>query len=282
MKLNILCIGDIVGRPGRKILADKLPSIKKQYNVDCIIANAENAAGGSGITPQIYEKLLRYGIDLITTGDHVFRKKDIIATLEVQDNIVRPANLSAFAAGKGFAIFQTEKGPIVAVICLIGRVFMKPAECPFNTIDQLLGKVSREADIVVVDFHGEATSEKIAMGYYLDGRVGVCFGTHTHVTTADERILPKGTAYITDIGMTGGHDSVLGRKSENVIKSMRTQMPVPFEIATGDVRISAILATVDTLTKRAEKIERICVAEQYEDTTSYDSDDGKAEPYNGF
>ncbi|MCP4613692.1 MAG: TIGR00282 family metallophosphoesterase [Planctomycetes bacterium] len=281
MKVNILCIGDIVGRPGRRIVADRLKAVVRERDIDCVIANAENAAGGSGLTSQIYNKLLRYGVNLVTLGDHTYRKREIIHTLETCDNIVRPANLSQLAAGRGVALYKTAKGPTVAVVALIGRLYMKGADCPYNAIDRILPQLKREADIIVVDFHAEATSEKIAMGYHLDGRASLCFGTHTHVVTADEKILSKGTAYITDIGMTGAHDSVLGRSVENVLKSFRTQMPFPFEIATGDVKISAILATVDSNTKRAEHIERVSIdAEAEEDKTIYDSDDGRPEYLN--
>jgi metallophosphoesterase (TIGR00282 family) len=281
MKVNILCIGDIVGRPGRRIVADRLKTVVRERDVDCVIANAENAAGGSGLTSQIYNKLLRYGVNLITLGDHTYRKREIIHTLETCDNIVRPANLSQHAAGRGVALYRTAKGPTVAVVALIGRLYMKGADCPYNAIDRILPQLEKEADIIVVDFHAEATSEKIAMGYHLDGRASLCFGTHTHVVTADEKILSKGTAYITDIGMTGAHDSVLGRSVENVLKSFRTQMPFPFEIATGDVKISAILATIDSNTKRAEYIERIRIdAEAEEDKTIYDNDDGRPEYLN--
>ncbi len=282
MKINILCIGDIVGRPGRHILSQKLSVLVRQRGIDCVIANAENAAGGSGLTPQIYDKLLKYGVNLTTLGDHVYRKKDIIPTLESERDIIRPANLSQSAAGKEFAIHQTSKGATVAVVALIGRIFMKPADCPYAKIDSMLTRLKDEADIIVVDVHAEATSEKIAMGYYLDGKVSCVFGTHTHVTTADERILAKGTAYITDIGMTGAHDSVLGRKSESVIKAFRTQMPCPFEIATGDVRMSAVLVSVDSITKCAESIERIQVTEAVQEDISYDNDDGKPDYRTGF
>jgi 2',3'-cyclic-nucleotide 2'-phosphodiesterase len=280
MKLNILCIGDIVGRPGRRIIADKLKPLVKERGIDCVIANAENAAGGSGLTPQIYDKLLRYGINLITLGDHTYRKRDIIPTLETADNIVRPANFSASAAGRGTALYRTGKGPTVAVVALIGRLFMKGSDCPYNAIDRILPQLGQKAEVIIVDFHAEATSEKIAMGYHLDGRVGLCFGTHTHVVTADERILPKGTAYITDIGMTGAHDSVLGRGVESVLKSFRTQMPFPFEIATGDVRMNGVLVTIESNTSKAERIERIRVNAETEDATTYDSDDGKPEYFN--
>jgi len=283
MKLNILCVGDVVGRPGRRVLAEKLQELVKQYSIDCIIANAENAAGGSGLTPQIYEKLLRYGVNLITLGDHTFRKKDIVPILESKDDIVRPANLSANAAGRGTAVYKTSKGPTVGIISLIGRIFMKPADCPYAAVDKILPQLQQKCDIVIVDFHAEASSEKVAMGYHLDGRVSCVFGTHTHITTADEKILPKGTAYITDVGMTGPHESILGRGIENVLKSFRTQMPVSFEIATGDTKISAILVTVDSNTKLAERIERITVSSELDDSTNYDSDDGKHEPLNnGF
>ncbi len=280
MKLNILCIGDIVGRPGRRIVAEKLKPLVRERAIDCVIANAENAAGGSGLTPQIYDKLLRYGVNLITLGDHSYRKRDIIGTLETTENIARPANFSEYAAGRGFALYQTGKGPTVAVVALIGRLFMKPADCPYAAVDKMLSKIQSRADVVIVDFHAEATSEKLAMGYHVDGRVSLCFGTHTHVITADERILPKGTAYITDIGMTGAHDSVLGRGTESVLKSFRTQMPFPFQIATRDVKMNTILATVDSHSKRAERIERITVSADSEDVTRYDSDDGKPEYFN--
>lgn len=282
MKLKVLCIGDIVGRPGRRILADKLWSFVKENDIDCVIANAENAAGGSGLTPQIYDKLLRYGVNLITLGDHTYRKRDIISILETTDNIVRPANLSEQAAGRGAAIYKTNKGPTVAVVSLIGRIFMKPADCPFAAIDKLLPQLQQKAEVIFVDVHAEATSEKIAMGYYLDGKVSCVFGTHTHVVTADEKIRDKGTAYITDIGMTGGHNSVLGRGVENVVKSFRTQMPFPYEVATGDVRINGVIVSVDSNTRKAERIERICVCQEGQDQTNYDSDDGRAEYFNSF
>jgi len=282
MKLNILCIGDVVGRPGRRVLAEKLKALTERLSIDCVIANAENAAGGSGLTPQIYNKMMRYGVNLVTLGDHTYRKRDIIETLETQENICRPANFSELAAGRGFGIYKTGKGPIVGVVSLIGRLFMKPAECPYNTVDKILPKVQQQADIIFVDFHAEATSEKIAMGYHLDGRVSCVFGTHTHVVTADEKIMPKGTAYITDIGMTGAHDSVIGRGVENVLKSFRTRMPAPFEIATGDVKINGIVVSVDTTGKKAERIERVRIDADSEDEKRYDSDDGRAEYYNNF
>ena len=282
MKLNILCIGDIVGRPGRRILSEKLHGLIKEKGIDCVIANAENAAGGSGLTPQIYDKLLKFGVNLVTLGDHTYRKRDIIKVLETSDNIVRPANFSEQAAGKVFASYRTSKGPIVTIVSLIGRIFMKPADCPFNAVDRILSKIQQNSDIVFVDFHAEATSEKIAMAYYLDGRVSCVFGTHTHVVTADEKILQKGTAYITDIGMTGAHDSVIGRGTDSVLKSFRTNMPFSYQVATGDVKINGIIVSVDSATKKAESIERIRIDAGYEETANYDPDDGKPEYYNTF
>ncbi|AQT69734.1 metallophosphoesterase, MG_246/ family [Anaerohalosphaera lusitana] len=277
MKARVLCIGDIVGRPGRHILSQVLPAYVRDNNIDCVIANAENAAGGSGLTPQIYEKLLRYGVNLVTLGDHAYRKRDIVSTLETADNIVRPANLSPEAAGKDFAIYQTANGVRVAVITLIGRIFMKPADCPYARIDALLSKIQNQnlADVIFVEMHAEATSEKVAMGYYLDGKVACVFGTHTHIVTADETLRTKGTAYITDIGMTGAHESVLGRKTEKVIKAFRTQMPFPFEIATEDQRVSGIVVTVNSNTHLAESIERVQLTCSETDSQGYDSDDGR-------
>ena len=283
MKIKVFCVGDVVGRPGRRILAQQLSPFVKDHDVDCVIINAENAAGGSGITRQIYEKLFRYGAHLVTLGDHCYRKKEIIPILESQPNIVRPANLSVHAAGKDYAVYQTAKGATVAIVTLIGRIFMKPADCPYAKIDNLLVKLKNEADIIFVEMHAEATSEKVAMGHYLDGKASCVFGTHTHVMTADERILSGGTACITDIGMTGAHDSVLGRNSESVVRAFRTQMPYSFEVATGDVRINGILVTVDSHTRKAEHIERVVLYEEAQDDISaYDSDDGRPDYINGF
>jgi len=282
MKLNVLCIGDIVGRPGRRILAHQLNNLIGTYEIDCVIANAENAAGGSGLTVQIYNKLLRYGVNLITLGDHTYRKREIVTVLDGTDNLARPGNFSKDAAGRGWAVYKTANGVDVGVVCLIGQIFMKPADNPYTCIDNILAKLKSQVEVVFVDFHAEATSEKVAMGYYLDGKVSCVFGTHTHVATADEKIHPGGTAYITDVGMTGAHDSVLGRSTENVLKSFRTQMPHPFEIATGDVRIGAIVVRVDSITKKAEHIKRISVPAEAEETEKYDRDNGKREYYNEF
>jgi metallophosphoesterase (TIGR00282 family) len=258
LQINILCVGDVVGRPGRHILSRSLPALVKERDVHCVICNAENAAAGSGLTTPLYEKLLKYGVNIVTLGDHVYRKNEIIATLETSDCIVRPANLAPGAPGKTNVVYETQPGPRIAVVTLLGRIYMRPpTDCPFRAVDQILNQLSEDIRIVVVEVHAEATSEKIAMGWHLDGRVSAVFGTHTHVTTADERILPNGTAYITDLGMTGPHDSVLGRRKDRVLKSLITNVPCPFDVATEDVRLCGALIQVDSATGKAIHIERI-------------------------
>jgi metallophosphoesterase (TIGR00282 family) len=282
MQIKLLCIGDIVGRPGRQILSEQLGRIVQEHQIDCVIANAENAAGGSGLTSSIYDKLHKYGVNLITLGDHLYRKKDVVEILENSSDIVRPANLSQLAAGKTWAVYTTSRGPQVAVVSLLGRLFMPlPSDNPFNAIDRILEKIPREIQTIIVDVHAEATSEKIALGWFLDGRVSVVYGTHTHVVTADETILPRGTGYITDIGMTGPHESVLGRSVDRVVKSLATQMPQVYSIATGDIRINGIITTIDTETGRALDIRRLCVRAEIDAAAgaAYDSDDGKPGDY---
>lgn len=270
LEITLLCIGDVVGRPGRFAVSTAVPRLVKDLKIDCVIANVENAAAGSGLTSNLYEKFLRYGVSVMTMGDHVYRKAEILPILEQSDRIVRPANLPDEAVGKQFALFETEAGPKVAVVQLIGRLFMNTiSNCAFHAIDRVLERIPRDVKIIVVDMHAEATSEKIAMGWHLDGRVSVVFGTHTHVPTADERLLQKGTAYITDLGMSGPYDSVLGRRKDRVLKALTTGMPAPFDVATGDPRMCGILVKVDGETGRATHVERIRVdAELEEDTTS--------------
>ena len=258
MELNLLCIGDVVGGPGRRVLQEGLPILVEQHGVDCVIVNAENAAAGSGLTNDLYQKIVRAGAHLITMGDHIFRRKEIIQTLEREENIVKPANLPAAAPGREVAIYQTASGASVAVVSVLGRMFMKtPVNCPMAAVDRVLASLPSSLKIIVVEIHAEATSEKMAMGWHLDGRASVVFGTHTHVPTADEQLLPKGTAYITDLGMTGPYDSVLGRDKDRVIGAMLTGVPSPFDVATGDPRLCGILVTVDGSTGRATRIERV-------------------------
>jgi hypothetical protein len=262
LDITILCIGDVVGKPGRHIVSQALPVLVKRHGIDCVIANVENAAGGSGITPQLYEKFLRYGVDVMTLGDHVFKRGEIVPTLDSSDRIVRPANLQPGAAGRGMTVIETKRGVRVAVINLMGRLFMRPpTNCPFHEVDRLIQSLPPDVKIVAVDFHAEATGEKVAMGWHLDGRASVVFGTHTHVPTADECVLPQGTAYISDLGMTGPFDGVLGRRKDRVIGTLMTGMPSPFDVAEGDARLCGVLVRVSAETGRAATIERVRVRE---------------------
>ena len=272
--MNILAIGDIVGRPGRQAVHQLLPELVRDRDVDLVVANAENVAGGSGITPNLFGKLRSYGVDVMTLGDHAFKRAEIAETLATSTRLLRPANLSPRAPGRAYAVVPTRSGRKVAVLAVIGRVYMTqmPADSPFDAADAALAKIGKGADAVVVDLHCEATSESIALGYHLDGRAGLCFGTHTHTPTADARVLPGGTGYITDVGMTGPYDSVLGRKKEAVLQAMTTNLPAPFDVATSDVRLCGVLAGIDPDTGRCEAIERIEVAGENADK-GYDADD---------
>ena len=260
MNTTLLCVGDVIGSPGRRVLTDALAKFICDQRIDCNIVNVENAAAGSGLTPALYEKLVASGVQLMTLGDHVYRRKEIIPVLEESDRIVRPANIAPGAPGRQYAIWQTDSGVPVAVFTLLGRIFMRmPADCPFRAADRVLASIPGNIKIIVVEIHAEVTSEKIALGWYLDGRVTAVFGTHTHVPTADECILPKGTAYITDLGMTGPYDSVLGRRKDRVLSAMVTSVPAPFDVATDDVRMCGALVRADSETGRASSIERIRV-----------------------
>ena len=253
--MKILIVGDIVGSPGRTALARIVGQMRSAGEVDFVVANAENAAGGRGITPALAEDLFRAGADVLTTGDHVWDQKELAKHIDKEPRILRPANYPPACPGKGSITAETPAGR-VTVIDLVGRVFMGPADCPFRTVDQILN-AGGLGKIVIVDLHAEATSEKIAMGRYLDGRVSAVVGSHTHVQTSDETILPKGTAYITDLGMTGPKDSVLGRDVESIIKKFITGMPTPFDVATKDVCLEGVLITVDDKTGKAAKIKRV-------------------------
>jgi len=258
MQLKLLCVGDVVGSPGRRVLRAGLEALVPAHGVDCVIVNAENAAAGSGLTAGLYKKVVAAGANLLTLGDHVYRRRDIIPILETQENIVRPANLPQTAPGKQWGVFETDAGPRVAVISVLGRMFMKPpTDCPFAAVDRVMKKVPEDVKVVVVEIHAEATSEKVAMGWHLDGKVSAVFGTHTHVPTADERVLPQGSAYVTDLGMTGPYDSVLGRDKQRVVGSMISGVPSPFDVAEHDARLCGVLVSVDADTGRATSIERI-------------------------
>ncbi len=262
MQVNIFCIGDIVGQPGRTFLANALPVLVKSRNIDMVIANAENAAGGSGITPQIYEKLLHYGVHVVTLGDHCYKRYEINPTLDTSDRIIRPANFPPMAAGKYSTVIKSRNQVPVGVTVLLGRLYMKPMDCPFRVADQVVAELRKQTNVIVVEMHAEATSEKMALGWHLDGRVSIVFGTHTHVPTADATILTNGTAYITDLGMTGPYNSVLGRTKEKVIKSLITGMPNMYSIAEQDVRVAGLLVAVDAGTGKATKVEQIILDEK--------------------
>ncbi|MBN1687927.1 MAG: TIGR00282 family metallophosphoesterase [Candidatus Omnitrophica bacterium] len=255
--MKILIGGDVVGKPGRKACAEVIPQIKREEKIDFVIINAENAAGGSGITEATTEELFGCGIDCLTTGDHVFKKKEAEQLIQEDHRILRPANFPSMVPGEGKGIYQTRTGIKIGVINLIGRVFLKTVECPFETARKLVEELRNKVDIIVVDFHAEATSEKIAMGWYLDGKVSGIFGTHTHVQTADETILPQGTAYITDVGMCGPYKSIIGRDIESVLHMFITQMPARFEMAKDDVRFSGVIFEMDLDEKRAVSVKRI-------------------------
>ena len=260
--MKILFIGDIFGRPGRNIVKDRLPELRKQHAVDLVIANCENAAAGFGITPPLAEELFDLGIDVMTTGNHVWDKREIIEYFQMADGnphsparrLLRPANFSQGLPGWG--VYEGQKdGVSYAVLNLQGRVFMGSSDDPFRYVDRLLEQI--KSKIVFVDFHAEASSEKVAFGWYLDGRATAVVGTHTHIPTADATVLPKGTAYITDVGMTGPYDSVIGVKKELVIEKFLSGMPARFEAANGDVRLCAVMVQCDDQTGRASKMEQL-------------------------
>lgn len=256
--MRILFIGDIVGKPGYTMVCNHLDTIRAQNNVDMVIANAENSADGSGLTPKIYDKLIDAGVDGITLGDHIYRRKEIYSTLSTKSNIVKPANYPEEAPGQKLAIIGEAVGEQVAIVSLMGRVFMKPVDCPYQAADKILKQIPSTVRIILVDFHAEATSDKQLMGRYLDGRVSAVLGTHTHVPTADERILPGGTAFQCDVGMTGPYESILGRKIEAVTEATTTFRPTQFQVATQDVRLGGAIVDVNIHTGKANSIERVC------------------------
>jgi len=259
MSVRILFIGDIIGKPGRQALSRELHRLVDRHVVDLVIANAENAAGGFGLTIDTARELFDTGVHCLTSGNHIWDKKEQVAFVLADRRILRPANYAAGVPGLGSAIVTTPGGVRVGVLNLEGRVYMKNLECPFRTADREIELLKRETSIIFVDFHAEATSEKSALGWYLDGRVSAVVGTHTHVQTADERILPQGTAYLTDAGMTGSFDSVIGIGKEEAINKFLTQLPTKFEIPKKDIRLNAVLVEVDEQSGMALSIERISV-----------------------
>ena len=259
--MKILIIGDVVARPGRLAVLERIQDLREQHRVDLAVLNAENVAGGFSITPPLAEQLFAAGIDVMTSGNHIFDKREVIPYIEKQPRLLRPANYPPNTPGKGIWVGEV-RGTAVAVLNLIGRVFMGPADDPFRAADELVRSISPEVKVRVVDMHGEATSEKVAMGWYLDGRVSAVVGTHTHVQTADERILPGGTAYLTDIGMTGSYAGVIGMKTEDVITRFTSAVYKRADHAHGDVRICAALIDVDEATGHAREIKRLSLPHQ--------------------
>jgi 2',3'-cyclic-nucleotide 2'-phosphodiesterase len=254
--MKILFVGDIVGNPGRAVFLKHVPAMRKNGSVDVVIANAENAAGGSGITETVAREIFAAGCDVITLGDHAWDKKDVYPYLNVTANIVRPANFPAQAPGRGVCVIDVG-GVRVAVISLLGRTYMKyMTDCPFRTLDGILGGIG-DVKTILIDMHAEATSEKVTMGWYADGRVSAVLGTHTHIQTADEKILPQGTAFITDAGMTGPYDSVIGQIKERIIERYLTGLPNKFEVAASPATLCGVIIDVDTVTGKSRSIERI-------------------------
>ena len=255
--MRILFIGDIVGSPGRKIVHDRLADILAQRQIDLCIANGENSASGFGITARIAQDLLSSGVEVITGGNHIWDRKEIVEYFPHEPRLLRPANFPNGSPGKGLFVGHAKNGAGYAVLNIQGRTFMAPLDDPFRTADCELAKIPPDVKVIVVDMHAEATSEKQAMGWYLDGKVSAVVGTHTHVATADSRVLPGGTAYITDVGMTGPHDSVIGMEKQGVLQRFLDAMPARFVVAEGDIQMNAVLIDVDESTGRARSIERL-------------------------
>lgn len=257
--MRILHIGDIVGRPGRRIVAAAVPVLRAERRLDLVVANGENAADGSGITAKIFRQLIAAGVDCLTLGDHIYRRREIYETLTTDERVVKPANFPPEAPGRTWTVVTAANGVRVAVVSVLGRVFMRPVDCPFAAIDRVWGEIPADVKVRLVDFHAEATSDKQVMGRMLDGRASAVLGTHTHVATADEQIFPGGTAFQCDVGMTGPFESILGRRIDRVTEATRTFRPTEFEVASKDVRLQGSIVDVDPATGRATAIERVTV-----------------------
>ncbi|HUL22929.1 MAG TPA: TIGR00282 family metallophosphoesterase [Thermodesulfobacteriota bacterium] len=257
--MRILFIGDIVGKAGRQAIEGGLGKIIDDYKIEFTVANGENAAGGMGITPVIAIEILDHGVDVVTSGNHIWAKKEIVPFLDEEFRILRPANYPPKVPGKGSGLFRSRNGQTVGVLNLEGRVFMKNLDCPFRVGEKEVESLRKETPIILVDFHAEATSEKMAMGWFMDGKVSAVLGTHTHVQTSDERILDGGTAYITDLGMTGPMDSVIGIRKEIALERLLTQIPWKFDVAKEQVELQGVVIDVDSRTGKSENIQKIKV-----------------------
>jgi metallophosphoesterase (TIGR00282 family) len=259
--MRVLFLGDIVGKPGVTLVKNALPRLIAREQLDLVIANAENAADGSGLTLKDFARLRNAGVDLVTLGDHVYKKKEIIETLEKDERICRPANFPPGAPGRDLAVAAARDGTTVAAFCLLGRTYMRVADCPYRAADRVLESLVGKAKCVIVDMHAEATADKYLLAHYLKGRVSAVLGTHTHVATADEQILPGGTAFICDVGMTGPYDSILGRRIDRVLSTAVTFVPSSFDVATGDPRLAGAIVDLDATNGQASNIRRIMIRE---------------------
>jgi metallophosphoesterase (TIGR00282 family) len=259
--MRILFLGDIVGPPGVTFVRQALPVLIVHEGVDLVIANAENAANGSGLTASLYKKLREAGIDLMTLGDHIYKKAEIIPTLQKEERVCKPANFPPDAPGRDWAMATARDGTPVAVLSILGRTYMRSVDCPFRAADRVLAELQGKTKCIVVDVHAEATADKYLLGHHLKGRVSAVLGTHTHVQTADEQILPGGTAFLCDVGMTGPYDSILGRRVDRVLGTAITFIPSPFDVATGDSRLAGALVEIDPATGRASAIRRVMLDE---------------------
>ncbi|MBI3996814.1 MAG: TIGR00282 family metallophosphoesterase [Candidatus Omnitrophica bacterium] len=255
--MKILVIGDVVGRPGRMIIERELIRLREERGIDLVVVNCENAAAGAGITRSIADDLFRAGADVLTSGNHVWKIREAFDLLKLDPRVIRPANYPEGTPGAGTAIVETLTGQKVGILNVMGRVFMEPLECPFRTAERELARLRMVTPVIIVDMHAEATSEKVAMGWFLDGKVSCVFGTHTHIPTADERILPQGTAFITDVGMTGPYDSVIGRRVDQILERFLSNIPNRSEVAEGNVQLRGLLVDVNPATGKAASVERI-------------------------
>ncbi len=257
--MKILFIGDIIGKPGRRAVRELLPSLIGSREIDLVIANCENAAAGFGVTRDIVEELFENHIDVLTSGNHIWDKKEVLEFIGDYETLIRPANYPPVVPGAGSVLIPTPAGDYVGVLNVAGRIFMQPIDCPFVTAKNEIARLKTRTNVIIVDIHAEATSEKKALGWYLDGEVSAVLGTHTHVQTADDEVLPGGTAYISDAGMTGPFDSVIGIRKEIIIEKFLNQLPSKFDVAKGDIRLQGVLMDIDAQSGKANAIERISV-----------------------
>jgi metallophosphoesterase (TIGR00282 family) len=259
--MRFLFIGDIVGAPGVQIVRRAVPLLRAREDLDLVVANAENAAGGSGLYPNTLKQLRAAGVDAITMGDHLYKKMDLATALTGDEPIVKPANFPSAAPGRDHVIVTARSGERVAILSVLGRTFMRPVDCPFHAADRVLAQMPPDVKCVILDAHAEATSDKYLLVHHLKGRVSAVLGTHTHVPTADEQVFPEGTAFVCDVGMTGPYDGILGRKAERVLSFALTFVPTPFDVASGDVRLAGAVVDIDGATGKATAIRRIMVTE---------------------